>query len=44
LNPGELIAVQDGTAAVSSQWGIGNINAFLRRAAELNFVIRLAAG
>ncbi len=39
LDASELIELQDGPVAVSSQWGIGNIDRFLRKAAELNFPI-----
>jgi len=44
LNPGELIELQDGPAAVSNQWGIGNIERFLTRARELGCAIDPAMG
>ena len=44
LNPDELIELQDGPAAVSNQWGIGNIERFLTRARELGFAIYPATG
>jgi len=39
LNPNDLVELRDGPAAVSSQWGIGNIGRFLARGAELGFVV-----
>lgn len=40
LNRDDLMELQDGPAAVCSQWGIGNIDAFRKRAAELGFAIQ----
>ena len=36
----EIIKVSDGSVAVCTQWGIGNIKAFLENAESLNFAIR----
>jgi len=43
LDPSDLIQLQDGIAAVSSQWGIGNIDRFLRKAAQLRFLVDLGS-
>lgn len=40
LDHGDLIQLQDGPVAVSNQWGIGNIDKFIKRAAELRFLVR----
>lgn len=42
LDPGDLIQLEDGPVAVSSQWGIGNITRFITRAAEFDLVIYAA--
>lgn len=39
IKPNELIKIQDETIAVSSQWGIGNIDKFISRAKELGYEI-----
>jgi len=44
LNTGDMIELQDGPVAVCTQWGIGNIDAFLRRAAALGFSIHPVPG
>lgn len=44
LNPGDLMELRDGPAAVCSQRGIGNIDAFIERAAELGFAVRPVTG
>jgi hypothetical protein len=44
LNPGDLIKLRDGPAAVCSQWRIGNVDAFLRGAAALGFAIHRVTG
>lgn len=40
IKPSELIKIQDAIIAVSSEWGIGNINKFVSRAKELSFEIK----
>ena len=44
LDPEDLIQVQDVSAAVSSQWGIGNIDRLLRRAGELGYKVQAVDG
>ena len=44
LRPDELVQLQDGPAAVSNQWGIGNIDRFIKRASELKITIEPADG
>lgn len=44
LNQGDIVELLDGPAAVSSQWGIGNIDRFLKRAAALDLIIHAATG
>jgi len=39
-----LIQVQDITAAISCQWGTGNIDRFLKRCAELGYDVQGAGG
>ncbi|MGZ8292158.1 MAG: hypothetical protein ACXWVG_03830 [Telluria sp.] len=39
MKPEDLIELANETAAVSNQWGIGNIQGFLDKAQELNFKI-----
>lgn len=39
LKPEELITLADSTIAVSSQWGIGNIDKFITRTKELGYSI-----
>lgn len=39
LKPNELVTISDSTIAISSQWGIGNINNFISRAEELKYKI-----
>ncbi len=39
IKPNELIKIQDEIIAVSSQWGIGNIDKFVSRAKELGYEI-----
>lgn len=39
LRPEEIIEVKDAKIAVSTQWGIGNINKFLQRARSLKYEI-----
>lgn len=43
LEPSDLIQLRDGVAAVSSQWGIGNIDRFLRKSAQLGFLVQSAS-
>lgn len=40
LDPEDLIQLQDVTAAVSSQWGTGNIDRFLKRSGELGYKVQ----
>lgn len=42
MKPEDLIELANETAAVSNQWGIGNIDGFLNRARELSFNIQPA--
>jgi hypothetical protein len=44
LDPGDLIKLRDGPAAVCSQWRIGNVDAFPRGAAALGFAIHPVTG
>ena len=44
LDPEDLIQVQDVSAAVSSQWGIGNIDRLLKRAGELGYKVQAVDG
>ncbi|BDR09585.1 hypothetical protein CTTA_3456 [Comamonas testosteroni] len=39
LDPSDLIQLQDSLAAVSNQWGIGNIDSLVRRATNLGFLV-----
>jgi hypothetical protein len=44
LNADELIKLSDSTIAISSQWGIGNINRFIQQAAKNGYVINVTNG
>ncbi|MEJ2795763.1 hypothetical protein WAE56_20360 [Iodobacter sp. LRB] len=44
LVPEDVIQLPDSTVAVSSQWGIGNIDRFIKQARQLDFVIEAANG
>ena len=44
LDPEDLIQLQDVTAAISSQWGTGNIDRLLKRAKELGYTVQAAGG
>ena len=44
LDPEELIQLQDVVAAVSSQWGTGNIDRLLKRSGELGYKVQAAGG
>lgn len=44
LDPEDVIQLQDVTAAVSSQWGTGNIDRLLKRAGELGYRVQAAGG
>lgn len=44
LDPEDLIQLQYVTAVVSSQWGTGNIDRFLRRSTELGYKVQAAGG
>lgn len=44
LERGDLIQLQDGPAAVSNQWGIGNIQKFIEHAKELGFLVYAKSG
>jgi hypothetical protein len=44
LDPEDLIQVQGSTVAVSSQWGIGNIDRFIKLAQELGYTVQVADG
>ena len=42
LQPEDILTLEDGTeVAVSSQWGIGNIDAFIKKAKEIGFQIEV---
>jgi hypothetical protein len=43
LNPDELIKLADSTIAVSSQWGIGNIDKFIKQAGLNGYSIKRSA-
>ncbi len=40
-NKKEIISLKDTKAFVSNQWGIGNINVFIKRAMELGYQIQV---
>ncbi len=42
LDPEDLIKLRDVTAAVSSQWGTGNIDRLLKRSGELGYKVQAA--
>ena len=42
LDPEDIIQLQDVTAAVSSQWGAGNIDRLLKRSGELGYKVQTA--
>lgn len=44
LDPEDVIQLQDVAAAVSSQWGTGNIDRLLKRAGELGYKVQAAGG
>jgi len=44
LDPEDVIQLPDSTVAISSQWGIGNIDHFIKQARELKFTIDAANG
>lgn len=44
LAPEDVIQLQDVPAAVSSQWGTGNIDRLIKRAVELGYVVKAAGG
>lgn len=44
LDPEDVIQLQDSTVAISSQWGIGNIDHFIKQARKQNFTIDAANG
>lgn len=44
LAPEDLIQLQDVIAAVSSQWGAGNIDRLIKRAGELGYKVQPATG
>jgi hypothetical protein len=39
LNPEEVIQLSDSSIAISSQWGIGNIEKFVKQAEQIGYVI-----
>jgi hypothetical protein len=39
LKPDELVTLTDITIAVSSQWGVGNIDRLIRKAKELGYTV-----
>ncbi len=44
LDPEDVIQLPDSTVAISSQWGIGNIDRFIAQARQLAFTIEAANG
>jgi hypothetical protein len=44
LDPEDVIQLPDSTVAISSQWGIGNIDRFIKQARQLGFTIDAAKG
>ncbi len=44
LDPEDVIQLPDSTVAISSQWGIGNIDHFIKQARKLKFTIDAANG
>jgi hypothetical protein len=44
LNADELIQLSDSTIAISSEWGIGNINRFIQQATKNGYVINVTNG
>lgn len=42
IKPDEVIHLSDSTIAVSTQWGLGNINNFIKKARELRYTINLS--
>lgn len=44
LKPEDLITLSDITIAVSSQWGVGNVDKFISKAKELGYVIKKHSG
>jgi hypothetical protein len=41
LKPEEIVQLADAQIAVTTQWGIGNINNFIRQAGKLDYEIVL---